>query len=257
MMLVRTEIWNRLVAVDYFDWCTRAQFKKLEALFFDGEILPHAEEYLTIRELYFHPIQTQAKWAEIIELRKVVNFNGFDEVMESAGQFYISDRVTELLKEDFQYSGMSVAAQIELADFLGMKNLKPFQQSALIAAYLQGITTWLKADTVLVWDAAKFSESKFAATKSYLYKLINDSLLIYKGRRVVLSEPVRGWADSDTTRYFGFIKLILKCVESYKIPKKLEADPTPRLAFLEAVRQDLQSRSAPQLILDVWDSTRK
>jgi hypothetical protein len=81
--------------------------------------------------------------------------------------------------------------------------------------------------------------------------------LIYKGRRVVLSEPVRGWADSDTTRYFGFIKLILKCVESYKIPKKLEADPTPRLAFLEAVRQDLQSRSAPQLILDVWDSTRK
>lgn len=257
MHLSRDQVWSRLVSVDYFDWCRKAQLKRLEGLFFDGEIVSHAEDYLLIRELSFHPLHTPEQWTKVIELRKVVNCNDFDEVVESAGRFYISERITELLKEDVQFAGMSVASQIELAEFLGAENQKPYQQSDLIAAYLGGIAIWLKGENTLPWDSARFSENKFAVTKGYLYQLINESLLIYKGRHILLSEPVRGWKHSYTTSYLRLIKIILKCAESYKLPKKIETDPGPRLAFLEGLREDLELRRTPKLILDVWDAMKK
>ena len=255
--MTRTELWQRMLDKNYFDWCRRAQLKKLEDLF-SGVVDENPEDYIVAVELFFHPLQTVENWQMILcKLSFSIDEYGEPRQSQELLDTWVSENLDYLWQRDFQYSGMSIEKQLELSEFLGFENLKADRENLLIDSWLKNIIAWLTGEYEEEWDASGFADSKFAAGKSFFYKVLDGAPLEFRDKKFFFVAEKFGWYPNSTIVFSRLFKELIKIICSYKVPRKLKCDHGPRVKFVEGIREDLESGTAPKLFIDIWSAFKK
>ncbi|WP_236207531.1 hypothetical protein [Pseudomonas tohonis] len=248
----REELWARLERADYFDWCSAGEVERLRALYFDGVVEEGAPDFLKARELFWHPEQSHARWLSILEQRKRFrDDDGNEHVSESLGKEYTQACLDTLLLTDFLYVGLAIEQQLELLEFLEFeKNCS--LRGAYLEAWIGGVLAWLKSQNRDAWDAACFDDSKFASSWKFFYRLIEKSPLVLQGKRIEFSEQVGVWSGSFSSHFFNSTKELMLMADRGKFPRRPTINIETRARFLSDFKSDLETGSAPKLLLDIW-----
>ncbi|WP_431482971.1 hypothetical protein [Pseudomonas solani] len=247
----REELWVRLESADYFDWCSASDITRLRSLYFDGAVEEDAPNFLKVRELFWHPEQSHERWLSIVEQRKRFRDDDGDEhVSQSLGDEYTNKCLDTLLLTDYQYVGLSVEKQLELLDIL-LENKKPLR-SSYFEEWVSGVLAWLKSQNRKAWDAACFDDSKFAFSWPRFYWLIDQSPLVFEGKRIVIAEQIGVWSDSFPRYFLSTVKELMLMADRGKFPRRPTINIETRARFLSDFKSDLETGKAPKLLLDIW-----
>ena len=255
--LTREQLWSRLEAVDYFDWCEEAEHAALRALFFDGVLWPPgpAPTWMACRELFFHPQQTPAQWACTVELRS--RYVDDEDVVHTSPRLadeYRAEALSMLLASDHLYSGMGVPEQLALLDWLGWMDAPP--SAAALDAWMYGINGWIEAKPREPWLLADADDSRHAHALPWLYCTLDASPLVMQGRWMASTQD--GWCYERFPRNFlGSLQSLMRMAEKGKVPHRPGTDPGLRQDFLRQLRDDLVADAVPALLQQVWAMTRK
>lgn len=253
----REDLWSRLEGLNYFDWCRKAEYKQLRALFFEGEVVDYPEEFITCRELFWSPKQGKEHWRATIESRKAyLDFDGQRQVSERRGEKFISFAVDSLLQSDFQYVGMDVTRQLALLDMLGLENRDLGHGRIYIQTWLSSIRFWLKGSAHEErLELSNTADCPSAHRRHFFYELLALAPVEVRNGTIVLPEEVRGWSDAKAEMLdFGLVELC-KALVRYRLPEGLQCDTAPRIKFVEALLEDLESGSVPEVFQQMWQST--
>lgn len=248
----RKELWARLESANYFDWCSASEVERLRALYFDGTVEKDAPDFLKVRELFWHPEQSHARWLSIVEQRKRFrDDDGNEHVSESLGKEYTQACLDTLLLTDFLYVGLAIEQQLELLEFLEFeKNCS--LRGAYFEAWTSGVLAWLKSQNRNAWDAACFDDSKFSSSWKFFYRLIEKSPLVLQGKRIEFSEQVGVWSGSFSQHFLNSMKELILMADRGKFPRRPNIAVETRARFLSDFKRDLEAGTAPKLLLDIW-----
>ncbi|MGA4638056.1 hypothetical protein ACPA5B_29705 [Pseudomonas solani] len=248
----REELWARLESASYFDWCSASDIKRLRSLYFDGVVEEGAPAFLKARELFWHPEQNHERWLSIVDQRKrYLEDDGNEHVSESLGDKYIDECLDTLLLTDFQYVGLSVEKQLELLDFLKFESKIPLG-GACFEEWIDGVRAWLKSKNREAWDAACFDDCKFASSWRRFYWLIEQSPLVLQGKRIVVAEEVGVWGNSFPQYFLNAVKDLMLMADKGKFPRRPNIAVETRARFLSDFKRDLETGTAPKLLIDIW-----
>lgn len=253
----RDDLWRRLEGLNYFDWCRKAEYKQLRALFFEGEVVDYPEEFIICRELFWSPKQGEEHWRATIEARKAyLDFDGQRQVAERRGEKFVARAIDSLLQSDFQYVGMDVAQQLALLNFLGIGNRDRGQDRIYMQTWLSSIRFWLKGSAHEErLELSNTADCPSAHRRHFFYELLALALVEVRNGAVVLPEEARGWSDAKAEMLdFGLVELCKELVR-YRLPEGLQCDTAPRIKFVEALLEDLESGSVPEVFQQMWQST--
>jgi hypothetical protein len=253
----RDDLWRRLERLNYFDWCRKAEYKQLRALFFDGEVVDYPEEFISCRELFWSPKQGEEHWRATIEARKAyLDFEGQRQVAERRGEKFVARAIDSLLQSDFQYVGMDVTQQLALLNCLGIENRDRGHGQIYMQTWSSSIRFWLKGiahEGRL--ELSNTADCPSAHRRHFFYELLALAPVEVRNGEVVLPNEVRGWSDSDAELLgFGLAELC-KLLVKYRLPEGLQCNTAPRMNFVEAALEDLESGSVPEVFQQMWHST--
>lgn len=255
--LTREQLWRRLEAVDYFDWCEEAERAALRALLFDGVLWPAGPvpTWMARRELFWHPEQTPAQWACTVDLRS--RYVDDEDVMHTSprlGDEYRAEALSMLLAFDHQYSGMGIPEQLALLDWLGWMDARP--SAAALDAWMYGINGWLDAKPREPKLLAETDDSRHAHTLPWLYHTLGAAPLVMQGRWMATTQE--GWCYERFPRSFlGSLQALMRMAEKGKVPHRPGTNPALRQDFLRQLRDDLVAGAVPELLQQIWALTRK
>lgn len=257
----RQDLWDRLEQAKHFDWCRKEEYRRLRALFFDGVIEDAPDEYTREVELVWSPRTGSAHWQSVLDAR--CRFRDTDtgeiEYHPQWGEEYANERLNRLLiQRDQQHYGMAVADQIALIDFLGIRRMNPRLARAFLDAWLGETWVWLdgkpRRDHGMV-----LSDTRATRQRGLFYRLLSEAPIAFKGTRLVPTREAMGWEEHQVHYLHVGFKMLFEQLDHYRVPKKLPCDPARWLQFVEALRHDLDSNHAPQILREAWTlwSTRK
>ena len=144
-------------------------------------------DWMACRELFWHPEQTPAQWAHVLELRmRYEDDDGVVHVSPFLGEEYRAEALSNLLAFDCQYSGMEIPQQLALLEMLGWMQ-RP-ARCADIDSWLSGVSGWLHAQPHREWLWAEADDSRHAHALPWLYRAVDSAPLA--------RWPVRSWAGA-------------------------------------------------------------
>lgn len=253
----RDDLWRRLEGLNYFDWCRKAEYKQLRALFFEGEVVDYPEEFITCRELFWSPKQGEEHWRATIEARKAyLDFDGQRQVSEGRGEEFVAGAVNHLLQSDFQYVGMSVDCQLSLLAYLGLEHYDASNGVIYIERWLSSIKFWLKCRVVVSrLEISPVADCPSAHRRDFFYKLLASVPVDVLDGKLTLQREVDCWSETRVQDLNESLLELSRLLISYRVPEDLQCDGAPRMSFVEAMLEDLESENAPELFRHMWQST--
>jgi hypothetical protein len=254
----REQLWNRMDALDAFDWCEPQQYAALRALFFDG-VLWQGDEYpptwMTCRELFFHLVQTPEQWARMVKLRSTyTDEDGATHTSESMAASYRAEALSHLLGRDHQYCGMGVAQQLEMLEWLGWMQASP--SCAALDAWVGDIHFWLNPQPRNSWVLDECDDSRHAHALPWLYHMLEKAPLVMQGRWLAATET--GWCYEIFPRTFlQSLQSLMRRADKGKVPHRPGLNPKHRQDFLRQLRDDLVAGKGGAVLQQVWAMTRQ
>ena len=254
----RESLWARLEEINYFNWCRKREYKQLHALFFEGEVVEHPENFIACRELFWSPKQTPEHWRAVIERRTTsIDDNGERYISQRSAEKHTKETVNSLLLCDYQFAGMSIEQQLALQNLLGLEGRDLWHDRLYFETWLAQIESWLEGDAIGEVELPGMYDCVAAHRVAFAYELLNAApLALQEGHFVPLQDGSvwGGGKEAYLQRIISsFCEFLLK---PYQPPAGLQCDPSPRIQCVERLRADLETGQAPLLLQQVWQLTK-